>query len=191
MKLPWQNKVWLIDWPWSICSCSKNMTNAWGEVGMGMLVIDWAIKNILGQIMATISFICIIPSINNKRSMLRIRSPMATRTQGDLPVEGPSRHGPMSISMLQHISYNIFCFLLTGVILRNSKEFRFALPFKLSHNNTWFKLNLTDMWAEKLNKFNNNTHQNLHFSNNLLIQMLRNVFWDSTGHQQKYKTIPS
>ena len=66
------------------------MTNAWGEVGMGMLVIDWAIKNILGQIMATISFICIIPSINNKRSMLRIRSPMATRTQGDLPVEGPS-----------------------------------------------------------------------------------------------------
>ena len=188
MKLPWQNKVWLIDWPWSICSCSKNMTNAWGEVGMGMLVIDWAIKNILGQIIATISFICIIPSINNKRSMLRIRSPHEHRViclWRDLP------HGPMSISMLQHISYNIFCFLSTGVILRNSKEFRFALPFKLSHNNTWFKLNLTDMGAKKLNKFNNNTHQNLHFSNNLLIQMLRNVFWDSTGHQQKYKTIPS
>ena len=66
------------------------MTNAWGEVGMGMLVIDWAIKNILGQIIATISFICIIPSTKNKRSMLRIRSTTATRTQGDLPVEGPS-----------------------------------------------------------------------------------------------------
>ena len=111
------------------------MTNAWGEVGMGMLVIDWAIKNILGQIIATISFICIIPSINNNRSMLRIRSPMATRTQGD-PLWRDLPRGPMSISMLQHISYNIFCFLLTGVILRNSKEFRFALPFKLSHNNT-------------------------------------------------------
>ena len=127
--------------------------------------------------MATISFICIIPSINNKRSMLRIRSPMATRTQGDLPVDGPSRHGPMSISMLQHISYNIFCFLLTGVILRNSKEFRFALPFKLSHNNTWFKLNLTDMWAKKLNKFNNNTHQNLHFSNVQKVTTFQITYW--------------
>ena len=47
------------------------------------------------------------------------------------------------------------------------------------------------MWANKLNKFNNNTHQNLHFSNSLLIQMLRNVLRDSTGDQQKNKTIPS
>ena len=187
MKLPWQNKVWLIDWPWGIWSCCKKMTNAWGKGGYWLSHKNLYVGSNNSHLKVHLyNFFYKEQKINALR--FDQQWPHEHRVLclcRDLP------HGPMSISMLQHISYNIFCFLLTGVILRNSKEFRFALPFKLFHNNTWFKLNLTDMWAEKLNKFNSNTHQNLHFSNNLLIQMLRNVLWDSTGHQQKYKTIPS
>ena len=41
--------------------------------------------------------------------------------------------GPIGISMLRHISYNISFFLLTEVNPRNSTDF-FTLTFKLSYN---------------------------------------------------------
>ena len=48
-----------------------------------------------------------------------------------------------SWSQLQHISFHISCFVLTEVNPRNSTEFFFTLTFTLSHNKTWFKLNMT------------------------------------------------